>query len=66
MKDEKNASRNICRGRFHSAEETQPEPAVPVSFVPKSFHIERTEPLSGLCVKSFSATDDTEKIFAAE
>lgn len=37
-----------------------------VSSVPKSFRTEHTGFLRGLCVKFLSATEDTEKILAAE
>jgi len=66
MKDEENAVRGVFKGRFHSAAEAQPEPATSVSSVAQSFRTERTATLRGLCVKSFSATEDTEKIFPAE
>ncbi len=54
------------KGGFHSAAERHPAPALFLSCVRQKFHTEYTEPLSGLCVKSLSAAEDTEKIFAAE
>ena len=59
-KDETNATRNVCRGGFHRAAEVRPEAVFSAFSVPKGVHTEPTEPLRGLCVKSFSAAENTE------